>query len=39
MKNIPYLVNKLFDQLKVLRADALRAVDQKHQVDVGRLAG
>lgn len=36
---LPHLVYKLFDQLKVLRADALGAVDQEHQVDVGRLAG
>lgn len=34
-----HLVDKLFDKLKVLRANALGAVDQKHQVDVGRLAG
>lgn len=33
------LVNKLFDKLEVLRADTLGAVDQKHQVDVCRLAG
>ncbi len=34
-----HLVDKLFHQLKILRADTLGAVNQKHQVDVGRLAG
>lgn len=39
LENTSNLVNKLFDKLKVLRADTLWAVDQKHQVDVCRLAG
>lgn len=38
-ENMPHLVNKLFHQLEILRADTLGAVNQKHQVDVGGLAG
>lgn len=34
-----HLVDKLFNQLKVLRTNAFGAVDQKHQVDVGGRAG
>lgn len=37
--DVAHLVHKLLDQLKVLRADTLGAVNQKHQVDVSRLAG
>lgn len=36
---MPHLINKLFDQLKVLGSDTLGAIYQKHKVDVGRLAG
>lgn len=39
LENTSNLVNKLFDKLEVLRADTLGAIDQKHQVDVCRLAG
>lgn len=34
-----HLVDELFDELKVVRPDALGAVDQEHQVDVCRPAG
>lgn len=39
MEKVPHLVHELLDQLKILRADTLRTVDQQHEVDVGRLAG
>lgn len=38
-KKLVHLVDKLLDQLKVLRPDALGAVDQQHQVDVAGPAG
>lgn len=38
-QKLVHLVDKLLDQLKVLRPDALGAVDQQHQVDVAGPAG
>lgn len=38
-QKVVHLVDKLLDQLKVLRPDALGAVDKQHQVDVAGPAG